>query len=543
MAWGCMMARKALVSLLSLCLAATAAVLVAGCGEKKEERPASTMEVPQLESGPISGFRDGDVWTYLGIPYAAPPVGDLRWKEPQPVEPWEEVLPCEKYGPACPQPEWPYPILSGIMDVGPTSEDCLYLNVWSPAERAEEKLPVMVWIHGGGFTTGASNLGLYNGRNLAERGVVVVNFNYRLGPFGFLAHPELSDESPHGVSGNYGLLDQIAALAWVRDNIAAFGGDPGNVTIFGESAGGASVCDLMSTPLSEGLFHRAIVESGGFLGMGMPTGEENTLDNAEEVGEKIVKELGVEDADDVLAAMRAKTAEELLEAVSKQKSALGMMNLGPVVDGYVLPENPAAVFAAGKQRAVPLLIGTNATEGAYFAPSDLTVDQYRLMVGFMYGDHSAEALALYPAETQEQVRPAFVRLMTEMGFTAPSLFAAACMGKVGEPAYFYQFTMVSSDERLKGLGSFHGMEIVYVFGNAESVHQVTPREVDTALSETMMTYWTNFAATGNPNGEGVPEWPALEGAGGKYQELGETVTTKSGLYPQAYDLLMKVSGL
>lgn len=537
------MTRKAITSLLLACLLAAAAVLAAGCGEEEKARPATTMEVPQLTSGPISGNRDGEVWTYLGIPYAAPPVGELRWKEPQPVEPWDDVLPCDEFGFACPQPDWPYPILSGIMDVGPTSEDCLYLNVWTPAESPEEKLPVMVWIHGGGFTTGAANLGLYNGRNLAKKGVVVVSFNYRLGPLGFLAHPELSDESPHGVSGNYGLLDQIAALKWVRENIGVLGGDPGNVTIFGESAGGASVCDLMVSPLSEGLFHRAIVESGGFLDMGMPSGEKNTLRNAEKVGEKIARDLGAEDADDVLAAMRSKTPDELLEAASKQVSALGMMNMGPNLDGYVLPDDPAAMFAAGKQHPVPLLIGTNATEGAYFAPDNLTSDQYRLMMSYIYGEHSAQAMALYPAATQEEVKPAFVRLLTEMSFTAPSLFAAVCMEKVGAPAYFYHFTMVSGDPMLKDLGSFHGMEIAYVFGSAESTPQVTPRPVDISLSETMMTYWTNFAANGNPNGEGVPEWPALVGAGGRYQELGETVTTRSGLYPHAYDLLTKISDL
>jgi len=536
------MNKKRILSIAVACLLA-AALMVAGCGEETTTRGETTMEVPQLDAGPISGTLDNGVWTYLGIPYAEPPVGELRWKEPQPVASWEDVLACDEFGPACPQNPWPYPVLSGIMDVGATSEDCLYLNVWTPAESPDESLPVMVWIHGGGFTTGAGNISIYNGRNLAEQGVVVVNFNYRLGPFGFLALPELSQESPNGVSGNYGMLDQIAALEWVQQNIEVFGGDPNSVTIFGESAGGASVCDLMASPLADGLFHGAIVESGGFMDFGMPSGDDGgTLKDAEQVGQQIARDLGANDADDVLAAMREATPEALLEAASEQTNALGMMEMGPVVDGWFLTDAPSAVFAAGEQQDIPLLIGTNANEGAYFAP-DMTQQQYELLLNFVYGEFADQVYALFPADTPEQVKPAFTELLTEMGFASGSKYAAACMANVGAPAYLYKFTMTNSDPRLQPLGAFHGIEITFVFGNAEQVQQVTPTAEDIALSEAMMAYWTNFAAAGDPNGEGVPEWPAFTIETDQYQELGATVSTQTGYYPQAYDLVLQINGL
>jgi len=537
------MIKGTLVFIIVVCMAVSMAALVLGCGEKEPAKPASTMEVPQLASGPISGELEGDVWTYLGIPYAAPPVGDLRWKEPQPVAAWEEVLACDDFSPACPQPAWPYPILSGIMDVGKTSEDCLYLNVWTPAQNPDESMPVMVWIYGGGFSTGASNIPIYNGRHLAENGVVLVSFNYRVGPFGFMAHPLLSAESPNGVSGNYGMLDQIAALEWVQDNITAFGGDPDNVTIFGESAGGASVCNLMASPPADGLFDRAIVESGGFMDFGMPSGDDgNTLKDAEEAGEKIASDLGVEDADGVLAAMREATPEELLEAASQQTSALGMMDLGPVVDGWVLPDEPSAIFATGEQQDVPLLIGTNADEGAYFAP-DMTQQQYEFTLKYVYGEYADEVAALFPAQTPEQVKPAFSRLLTEMGFAAGSKFAAVSTADIGAPVYLYKFTKTSSDPRLQQLGAFHGIEITYVFGNADQVPQVTPTPEDIALSQAMMTYWTNFATAGDPNGQGLPQWPAFTAGTDQYQELGPTISTQSGYYPESYDLVLQINGL
>jgi para-nitrobenzyl esterase len=499
------------------------------------------MEVPQLDSGPISGALKDGVWTYLGIPYAAPPVGELRWKEPQPVAAWEEVRPCNSYGPSCPQSKWPYTILQEEMTVSEQSEDCLYLNVWTPASSPEQRLPVMVWIHGGGFTVGSGSQPLYDGHNLAKKGVVLVTINYRLGPLGFMAHPLLSEESPHGVSGNYGLLDQIEALKWVQRNIEVFGGDPGLVTVFGESAGGASVCDLMASPLAAGLFSRAIVESGGFLSFGLPTNKGGeTLRQAEALGEKISRNLGCDRTDDELASLRSKSPQELLDAFQEAAGSglTGRASAGPIADGYVLPDSPQNIFHAGSQQSVPLLIGTNADEGNLFA-IDLSPTQYQAALSYIYGNYAGEVGALFPPESDQSARAAFSRLMTEMGFTAGAKLAAASMAKVGAPAYLYKFTQRPFDARVQALGSFHGLEIPYVFANPRG----NPGPADMALSASMMGYWTNFARTGNPNGEGLPEWPAYTLESDQYQELGTPILTQSGYYPQAYELVLKTNNM
>jgi para-nitrobenzyl esterase len=496
------------------------------------------MEVPQLDSGPISGALEDGVWSYLGIPYAAPPVGELRWREPQAVDPWQEVRPCTSYGPACPQPEADF---AGMTGVAETSEDCLYLNVWTPAQSPEERLPVMVWIHGGAFATGAGSLHLYDGHKLAKKGVVLVTINYRLGPFGFMAHPLLSEESPHGVSGNFGLLDQIAALKWVQRNIEAFGGDPGLVTVFGESAGGMSICDLLVSPLAEGLFHRAIVESGPFLDMGLPIDSDNSLRKAEQSGEEIAAALGCDQAPDVLACLRSKTARELLDAPKPQSRFFSPIALGPNVDGWVLPDSPFRLFAAGKQHRVPLLVGSNADEGTLFAP-DIPLMLYQGLIALAYGNYAGRVSELYPAQTQEEVKPALNRLITEMGFASSARLAAESMSKAGAPAYMYRFTRLPKDPRAEGLGSFHGLEIIYVFGNFDLAGISGVDAADAALSGAMMDYWTNFARTGDPNGDGLPDWPALTAQNGYYQELGDTITTRSGLVDQAYELIREMNG-
>jgi para-nitrobenzyl esterase len=535
-----LMRKKTIVFLVALCLVATAAFLVVGCGEEETTRAETTMEVPQLDSGPISGLQEDGIWTYLGIPFAAPPVGELRWKEPQPVAAWDDVRPCTEFGPSCPQPPWSYDFAQEEMAVGEQSEDCLYLNVWTPAESPDEKLPVMVWLHGGAFLIGSGSQILYNGQNLAEKGVVVVTVNYRINVLGFLAHPLLSEESPNSVSGNYGLLDQIAALQWVERNIAAFGGDADLVTVFGQSAGGASICDLMVSPLAEGLFDRAIVQSGGFFSMGIPVEEEgDTLKLAERQGVKISEELGCDKEEDELACLRGKTPEELMDALNAtSEGALGFASIGPNIDGYVIPENPPVMFAAGEQASVPLLIGTNANEGAYFAP-DLTLEQYRMFASFIYGAYGDEVLALYPAQTEEEIKPAFAMLLTEMLFAAPSKFAAASMADVDAPAYLYKFTQMPKDPLLESMGAYHGYEVAFVFGNERD----GAGEDDAALSEAMMTYWTNFAATGDPNGAGEPEWPEYTLQTDEYQVLGTPISTESGYYPEAYDIVIAVNEL
>ena len=534
-----MIKQRLLVFLVILCMLATAVMLGAGCGSKTTTTE-STMEVPQLESGPISGAFEDGVWTYLGIPYAAPPTGELRWKEPQPVEPWEEVLACDDYGPACPQQkdDW-----TGTMDVGYTDEDCLYLNVWTPAESPDEELPVMVWIHGGAFRSGAGSLEIYDGHNLADKDVVVVTINYRLGALGLMAHPLLSEESPHGVSGNYGLFDQVAALAWVQENIDALGGDPDNVTVFGESAGGMSILDLMTSPLAEGLFDRAIVESGPMLDLGLPINEVPTLEEAEKTGEEISEELGCDKQEDELAALRDATPDELMMASSGDNQFFSPINLSPNIDGYLLPESPSEAFAAGRQQAVPLLTGINANEGTIFLP-DVTLNQYQLIGNYLYGEYADEVEAFYPAQTEADAKPAMDRLITQMGFGASARFTAESMGKVGKPAYLYLFTQTTQDPRTQGLGSFHGLEIVYVFGNLDKVQLEGIDDNDKTLSEAMMEYWTGFAKAGDPNGgEATMAWPAYTADTAAYQELGETITTKADLFQQAYDLVLQLNGL
>lgn len=532
------MYKRLSVLFIVLCMLAAAVLLGAGCGEEKVTTQ-TTMEVPQLDSGPVSGTLENGVWSYLGIPYAAPPVDGLRWKEPQPVEPWEEVLPCAVYGPACPQPEGDW---TGMMGVGPTDEDCLYLNVWTPAETPDEELPVMVWIHGGAFVSGAGSLEIYDGHNLAGKGVIVVTINYRLGALGLMAHPLLTEESPDMVSGNYGLFDQITALEWVQENIDVFGGDTDNVTVFGESAGGMSILDLMASPLAEGLFDRAIVESGPMLDLGLPINEVPTLVEAEKTGEAISEDLGCDEADDELAALRDVTPDELIAASAGGNEFFSPINLSPNIDGYLLPQSPSAAFAAGEQHAVPLLTGINANEGTIFLP-DITLQQYQLLGTYLYGEYAGEVEALYPAQTEAEVKPSTDRLVTQMGFGASARFTAECMEKVGSPAYLYLFTRTPQDPRTQGLGTFHGLEIMYVFGNLDKVEMEGVGETDYALSEAMMDYWTDFAKKGDPNGQGEPEWPAYMAGSAQYQELGETITTGSDLFQPAYELVLRLNDL
>ncbi|MEW6553994.1 MAG: carboxylesterase/lipase family protein [Actinomycetota bacterium] len=532
------MSRKTAAFLTILCVLVVVALCGAGCGGTST-RTETTMEVPQLDDGPISGVLEEGVWTYKGIPYAAPPVGDLRWREPQPVEPWQDVLACDSYGPSCPQPndDW-----TGMMDVGYTDEDCLYLNVWTPAQDPGEGLPVMVWIHGGAFRSGSGSLAIYDGHNLAEKDVVVVTINYRLGALGLMAHPLLSEESEHGVSGNYGLLDQVAALEWVRDNIDVLGGDPDNVTVFGESAGGMSILDLMVSPLAEGLFDRAIVESGPMLDLGLPINEFPTLEEAEKTGEEISRELGCDEEEDELAALREVSPDELLAASSGENEFFSPINLSPNVDGYLLPEVPSEAFAAGGQHAVPLLTGVNANEGTIFLP-DVTLNQYQLMGNYLYGEYATEVEALYPAQTETEVKAAMDRLITEMGFGASARFTADCMEKVDEPAYLYLFNQAPSDPRVQQLGVFHGLEIMYVFGNLDKVAMEGVTEADHALSEAMMDYWTSFAKEGDPNGGAAAAWPVYTAAASEYIELGTPITTGTDLFQPAYDMVKKISGL
>jgi para-nitrobenzyl esterase len=497
----------------------------------------------KIDTGLVSGAVVGekqDIHVYKGIPFAAPPVGDLRWKPPQPAAPWQGVKECTEFGPA----PMGYNSASFPLYAKTASEDCLYLNVWTPAKTTSDKLPIMVWIYGGAFWFGEGSNPQYDGVNLAKRGVVVVTFNYRVGPLGFLAHPLLSKESEHNSSSNYGLLDQIAALQWVQKNIAAFGGDPNRVTIFGESAGATSVICLMASPLTNGLFQRAISESMYESGAWSDIRENKYgQEPKEKMGEQLAKDLGCADAPDPLACMRAKSAQEIMDTGKPPADLSGpaVYRYEPCVDGWVVTDLPLNIFEAGKQQKVPLLIGSNADEGNLFSTvANANVDSYKDYVNRLCGDKAQQVLTMYPASDGTQAKAAANKVMTLMTFTCPARVYAGAMNKVNSKAYFYQFTRVPPGSKM---GAFHSVEISYVFATFRPVMSPLKAEayydeIDRVLSEAMMSYWTNFAAAADPNKEGLKNWPVYDAKADQYLEFGILIKVKSGLKTEACDLFM-----
>ena len=460
-------------------------------------------EVVRTDAGALEGTRNADgVRIFKGVPFAAPPVGDLRWKPPQPVAKWTGTRKATEFGPRCMQAR----VFSDMVfrDSGP-SEDCLTLNVWTPAQSPKEKLPVMVWIYGGGFVAGGSSEPRQDGEQLAKLGVVVVSMNYRLGVFGFLSHPELTKEAgKRAASGNYGLLDQQAALEWVRRNISGFGGDPGKVTIFGESAGSFSVSAQMASPLNEGLFHRAIGESGAMFSATLAP---RPLRDAEAFGVEFGKRIGA----DSLSDLRGKPAAELLDAAQKQQG----LRFSPNIDGYFLPDHPAAIFAAGKQLHIPLIAGWNADESnyrAYFAKLEPTAANYAERARAQFGENAAEFLKLYPGETDEEAKLS-ARDFAGDQFIAFSTWRWLEMhSRTGRSAVWrYRFDQVPPATPSRG--AYHSAEIEFVFGALVS-KSLPWRTGDYKVSSMMMRYWTNFAKFGNPNGPGVPMWPKYDEATG-----------------------------
>ena len=471
----------------------------------------------KISGGQVSGAQlsDGAVRAYKGIPFAKPPIGDLRWREPQPAEPWSGTLAAETHRPVCMQPD----PLGGnsiftrlfFTPFEPRSEDCLYLNVWTTAAPGDKR-PVMVWIPGGGFRGGSSAGAIYDGAELAKKGVVLVSINYRLWKFGFLATSELSKESPHHVSGNYGLLDQIAALRWVKDNVAAFGGDPGNVTIFGQSAGASSANFLMASPVAKGLFQKVIGESGGtFLpaATSSPIGRPMLgLAAAEAVGSKLATDLKATS----LADLRKRSGDEILASPSDDvyQSAL------PIMDGYVLPATVAEIFTAGKQNDVPLLAGTNANEGANF-PTLKTLAAFREDAKKRMGSFADEYLSLYAADTDAQATEASAAAIRDTRIAWPNLRWATTQLKTGHSKVFYYYfphhPPAPPNEQFvenlgKNLGASHGAELAYVFGNFIPSEWAWA-DADKTLAKTVSQYWVNFATNGDPNGPGLPAWPTF----------------------------------
>lgn len=447
------------------------------------------------------------VTAFKGIPFGAAPVGTLRWKAPQPVQPWTGVRAADRYGDVCMQPHGVgrLNVTVDLPDSPPMSEDCLYLNVWTPAKGGGGKLPVMVWIFGGAYSEGGGSSPHNQGDQLAAKGVVLVNFNYRLGPLGFLAHPELTAESGHNASGNYALMDSITVLKWVKANIAAFGGDPDNVTIFGESAGAAMVGGLVGSPEAKGLFHRAISESGAWMGLGIAKMVPREAAEAQTV--KAAEKLGLKS----LADLRAMSAED---ATSKLPRA------GMIVDGWIIPEDESITYAQGRQNAVDVLVGSNAEEGSFaaaFGPP-MTAQAWREGASKRWGDLADKGLAAYPAATDEEAKKVSIGPFTDAMAWHMRLFAES-EAKVGKQAWLYRFAhRPPHAPGVPDLGAVHTAEIPYVFDNLASARVfpdnsspelASASPTEQAFADEVSSYWVNFARTGNPNGKGLPKWPAL----------------------------------
>jgi para-nitrobenzyl esterase len=476
-------------------------------------------DVVKVDGGQISGVSENGVRVFKGIPFAAPPVGALRWKAPQPVMPWSGVKSADAFGAECMQ--LPYPANSPYAsEARPTSEDCLYLNVWTTASAAEKR-PVMVWIHGGAWTRGSGSTPTYDGEALAKRGVVVVTTNYRLGAFGFLAHADLTAESPQHSSGNYAILDHVAALKWVQRNIAAFGGDPAKVTIFGESAGSWSVNVVQATPLAKGLFRSAIGESGGQFA------RVTTLADAERAGAALAKSLGA----DSLSALRAVPAEKL--------SAVPAFRTGVNVDGYVLPEDVRSIFDAKKQSNVPVIVGSNANEWTTLSnPAQFpkTVEAYHKYLESQFGDGARQLDEAYPVKTDADINDAMLALGRDRTFTLEMRTWARMVTAAGKSAFVYQFSHVPPSPRAKEWGAYHASEISYVFGNLRG-RGFTYTDADRQLSDQMSRYWVNFATTGDPNGKSLPMWKPYDAANEPYLDLGDSVQVKQHLLKAQLDAL------
>ncbi|HET8655089.1 MAG TPA: carboxylesterase family protein [Longimicrobiaceae bacterium] len=457
-------------------------------------------------SGPIQGTIDSTgVRMYKGIPYAAPPVGDLRWREPQPVKSWTATRQATAFGPRCMQ----RPVFSDmVFRSNGMSEDCLYLNVWTPADAVGKKLPVLVYFFGGGFIAGDGSEPRYDGASMARKGIVAVTVNYRLGAFGFLAHPELTAESPHHASGDYGLLDQAAALQWVKQNIAAFGGDPDHVTIGGESAGSISVSAQMASPLSRGLIAGAIGESGALMGPTLPA---VPLAAAESLGVKFATALGAKS----LAELRAIPADSVLAATAKPE--LGRFPVA--IDGYFLTEPTVETFAAGRQAQVPLLVGWNSQEGSWeglLRGADPTPANYEAAVRRIYGDAADAILRVYPGSSPEQVKASGTALASDQFIAFSTWKWAELQGKTGgHPVYRYYYAHPRppmrnppADAPPPAEGAVHSAEIEYALGNLDTNHVFAWTPADHRVSQVVQAYFANFIKTGNPNGSGLPEWPA-----------------------------------
>lgn len=469
--------------------------------------PAMAAPGPQVivAQGAVEGVTQYDVQSFKGIPFAAPPVGNLRWRAPQPAAPWQGVRAADHFAPDCLQEAASFD--DAPLSVKP-SEDCLYLNVWRPAPKDGQpmaKLPVMVWIYGGGMVSGGTSPAIYDGTAFAHDGVVFVSMNYRVGRFGYFAFPELTKEdADHGLLGNYGLMDQIAALKWIKANIAAFGGDPDNITIFGESAGGMAVNTLLTSPLSQGLFNRAIIQSGGGRGGLMGS---NTVATSENLGVNFAKANGIGGTDAAaLAALRALPADKVtgglgLATSGQQKDTYG----GPMIDGKLLVETSDIAYAAGHNAKVPVMVGGNSADLGFLNASD----KDSLFAGF--GNHAAEARAAYDPDGSKPFPQVFAEAGMDRIMIEPARLTAQLLSDQGLKVYEYRYGYTASQKRPQSpFGAPHASELPFVFETVGARYgaAATPQDYDAA--RLIHAYWVNFARTGDPNGAGLPQWPTYD---------------------------------
>jgi len=484
--------------------------------------------IVRTDQGRVNGktINGGQVRAFLGIPYAEPPVGNLRWKPPEPPGHWDDVREATHYGDHCMQTHV-FPDMI-FQDNGP-SEDCLYLNVFTPADaHPRSRLPVMFWIHGGGYEAGSASEPRHDGDFLPLKGVVLVTINYRLGVFGFLATPDLAREAD-GAAGNYGLMDMVAALEWVKSNIREFGGDPDNVTIFGESAGSMAVSTLMASTQAQALFQKAIGESGGAMSLGAP--DTPTLAEVEKRDQAWVATLGVK----TLAQLRALPAKTIIDAASKK----GAPRFSPVIDGNLLIEPVADSYAAGRQAHIPLLAGWNRDENSTLAKG-MTAKKWKAFADARFGDRASEFLEVYPGDTDDEA----VRSAIDYGSDRFIAFGTwkwieAQRKTGGSPVYRYHFELPAPPSKYHPGGyAFHSDDIEYVFGTLDTRPGAVWRPDDRRLSDEMMTYWTNFARSGNPNGPGVPDWPSYNDDD-LVIHLNSTITVSPDTLRPRYEFLLE----
>jgi para-nitrobenzyl esterase len=497
------------------------------CTKEKKVNPL----VVNTKEGIVKGIKNsgGDVIIFKGVPYAAPPVGENRWREPQPHKSWTDTLVCDTW-PASAMQGKPVPFNMWteefIAPPEPLSEDCLYLNIWKPSNAGSEKLPVLVWIHGGGFVSGAGSCAVYDGEDLAKQGIIYISINYRLGIFGFFSHPSLSAESPNHTSGNYAFLDQLASLKWVKDNIAAFGGDPTKVTIAGQSAGSIAVNALVASPLGKDLFVGAIAHSGGMFNNRFS----KSLVDAEKIGEEVVTKLNLEN----IEQLRQAPADSLLKIVGKFPYG----SFGPTIDGYVLPDQVKNIVHAKKQNQVPMISGWVTGDGGLLAGASPTAESFKASLQQQFGDKSTELLTLFPANNDEEAKASQMKLGL-MNFAAYPSYAWAMNND--KPTWVYEFSHVPTDKPdFPNYGAFHTSDVPYALHTLKLWNRPW-QERDYTMETVMSSYWLNFVKTGNPNGNGLPEWKNYSKEEGVVIELNEGATSKRGLFKSEFEVMDKLN--